>query len=102
MYYYEILPGKVFLKYRCLKIVEFWGVKPSSSVDRYTLVGSFRYTYQYTALLSRRHYLNIPPPPPVTISNLITQYLLTQIYSVQEQHGCHVNSVFISPRDENK
>ena len=64
MYYYEILPGKVFLKYRCLKIVEFWGVKPSSSVDRYTLVGSFRYTYQYTALLSRRHYLNIPPPHP--------------------------------------
>jgi len=41
MYYYEILPGKMFLKYTSLKIVEFWDVKPSSSVHRYTLADHF-------------------------------------------------------------
>jgi len=41
MYYYEILPGKMFLKYTNMKIAEFWDVKRSSSVDKYILVDHF-------------------------------------------------------------
>jgi hypothetical protein len=44
MYYYEILPGKMFLKYTGLKIAEYGDVKPRSSVDRYTLVDHFDIT----------------------------------------------------------
>ena len=79
MYYYE-LPGKMFLKYRGLKIVEFWDVKPSSSVDRYTRVENFDIPTK-TRLYFPEGIIWIYPA--VTISNLITQYLLTQIYSVQ-------------------
>jgi len=41
VYYYEILPGEMFLKYTSLKNAECWDVKPSSSVYRYTLVDHF-------------------------------------------------------------
>jgi len=69
----------MFLKYTSLKIAEFWDVKPSISVDRYTLVDHFDIPTT-TQLYFPEGIIWISSA--VTVSNLITQYLLTQIYSV--------------------
>jgi len=61
MYYYEILPGKLFLKYTSFKIVEFWDVKPSSSVDRHTLVDHFDIPTK-TQLYFPEGIFEYPPP----------------------------------------
>ena len=70
----------MFLKYTSFKIAEFWGVKPSSSVDRYTLVDHFDIPTKTQFYFPEDI---IWTSPAVTVSNLITQYLLTQIYSIQ-------------------